>query len=270
EPGFDLLREHEIESLLTIANGYVGSRGSLAEGSSVSLPATFLAGAFEPSADLAQVPELVILPDWGRIRISIGRELLSGETGRMSTHRRTLDMRRGMLLREGLGRAPSGHVAELRTFHVASLADRHVLLEGVELAPQNFTGPIQVEAILSGDVRSASGASHWESFQATAAEPFDGGALGPTLLGRTFGGLVATMSSDMVLSGSTVEVELERSTGHMSALERCSYTARLGEWAELFRTVTLFTSRDDSAGTRDNHASMIELVARHTEAWAER
>ena len=57
EPGFDVAREHEIESLLSIANGYVGSRGSIAEGSSVSRPATFLAGAYETSADVAAVPE---------------------------------------------------------------------------------------------------------------------------------------------------------------------------------------------------------------------
>jgi kojibiose phosphorylase len=39
EEGFTLAREHEIESVLAIANGYAGNRGSLAEGSSLSAPA---------------------------------------------------------------------------------------------------------------------------------------------------------------------------------------------------------------------------------------
>ena len=39
-PGFDVAREHEIESILSIANGYVGSRASLAEGTRASRPAT--------------------------------------------------------------------------------------------------------------------------------------------------------------------------------------------------------------------------------------
>src|ERR1043166_1393049 len=47
DEGFTLTREHEIESLFAIANGYVGNRGSLAEGSPLSAPATFVAGIFE-------------------------------------------------------------------------------------------------------------------------------------------------------------------------------------------------------------------------------
>ncbi len=40
EEGFTLAREHELESF-AISNGYAGSRGSLAEGSPLSSPATF-------------------------------------------------------------------------------------------------------------------------------------------------------------------------------------------------------------------------------------
>ena len=44
EEGFTLAREHEVESLFAIGNGYAGSRGSLAEGSALSAPATFVPG----------------------------------------------------------------------------------------------------------------------------------------------------------------------------------------------------------------------------------
>src|SRR3954453_22739114 len=36
EEGFHLAREHEIESLFTVSNGYAGTRGALAEGSALS------------------------------------------------------------------------------------------------------------------------------------------------------------------------------------------------------------------------------------------
>jgi hypothetical protein len=45
EEGFTLAHEHEVESLFAISNGYVGNRGSLAEGSPVSSPAAFVAEA---------------------------------------------------------------------------------------------------------------------------------------------------------------------------------------------------------------------------------
>jgi kojibiose phosphorylase len=47
EEGFIPAREHELESLFAIGNGYAGSRGSLAEGSALSAPATFVAGVFD-------------------------------------------------------------------------------------------------------------------------------------------------------------------------------------------------------------------------------
>jgi hypothetical protein len=50
DEGFTLAREHEVESLFAIGNGYAGSRGSLAEGSALSAPATFVAGVFDSEA----------------------------------------------------------------------------------------------------------------------------------------------------------------------------------------------------------------------------
>src|SRR5215475_10747814 len=69
EEGFTLAREQEVESLFAIANGYIGNRGSLAEGTPLSAPATFLAGVFEHSSKPGSVPQLLILPDWTGVRV---------------------------------------------------------------------------------------------------------------------------------------------------------------------------------------------------------
>lgn len=273
EAGFDLAREHEIESLLAIANGYLGSRGSLAEGTSVSRPATFIAGAFEPSADVTRVPELVIAPDWGRIRFVIEGEPFSVEQSEVIHHRRTLDMRRGVLLRDCIARGPAGHVTHLRTLHAASLSDRHVLIEGVSVSPQNFTGAIRVEAILSGDVRSASGAAHWESFTPRA------GPRSLSLVGRTHGGLVAAMTSHLHEGDPSLPPpRSERTPGEASVTERAEIDVRVAQRRELYRTVTLHTSRDVEEPRAAGEALRSELEGRsiagvlrdHERAWGER
>src|SRR5581483_8250566 len=99
EEGFTLAREHEVESLFAIGNGYVGNRGSLAEGSPLSAPATFAAGIFmhPPSPS---VPELLVLPDWTGVRICIEGQPLSMQEGQVLEHRRVLDLRQGVLWRE--------------------------------------------------------------------------------------------------------------------------------------------------------------------------
>jgi kojibiose phosphorylase len=273
EAGFDVAREHEIESLLALSNGYLGVRGSIAEGSSVSRPATFLAGAFEPSNDVSQVPELVIAPDWGRLRFTIEGEPFTVEGTTMERHRRTLDMRRGLLLREGVGSGPAGHTTELRTMHAASLANRHLLLEAVEIVPQNYSGTVQIDAILSGEVKSGSGASHWASFEPRAMNA------GPMLVGTTHRGMVLALASHTTAAdpGST-EMHCQRQSGLSWASERCTLHVRLAEASVLHRTVGVFTSRDEGEPVSRAHALQREaekqpfdaLLSAHAKAWAER
>jgi kojibiose phosphorylase len=272
EPGFDVAREHEIESRLAVANGYVGARGSIAEGTSVSRPATFLAGAFERSSDVAPVPELVILPDWGRLRFVIEGEPFAVETSETLHHRRVLDLRRGMLLRDCTARSSAGHVTRLRTVQATSLADRHLFIEGVELSPRNFTGSIRVDAILSGDVKSASGARHWASFEPSIS------ARSAALTGRTQSGLVAAMASHIEVDDAALAVVVEREIGESWAAERCSLPVRVAEPRSLHRTVALFTSRDVAAPEEAARARCSELARRpiaeplglHAAAWEER
>ena len=271
ESGFDVTREHEIESLLAIANGYVGMRGSIAEGSEVSRPATFLAGHFEQSADIAPVPELVIAPDWGRLRFMIEGELFSASSSTMQHHHRTLDMRRGVLLREGMATGSGGHTTAIRTLHAASLASRHLLLEFVEIVPKNFSGTVVIDAILSGDVKSESGGAHWNRFEARDSER------GPMLIGTTHGGLVLALKSHThKIGGDSPVLSCKREFGSTWATERCELRVRIGEPSILHRVVGMYSSGDE--GDPISRAAMLEqeypsssskvLLDEHAAAWA--
>ena len=272
EPGFDVAREHEIESCLSIANGYVGSRGSIAEGTSVSRPATFLAGAFELSSDPSPVPELLIVPPLGRLRFVIEGEPFAVETSVTRHHRRVLDLRRGVLLRDYTALGSQGHLTRLRTLQAASLADRHLFVEGVELSPLNFTGSIRVDAILSGDVKSASGARHWESFDATSWSS------GAVLSGRTRRGLVVALASRIEVDGGPGNDPVEREIGEGWAAERCRLPVRVAETRSLHRTVALFSSRDVAEPAPAAQARCADLARRpiaehldhHAAAWEQR
>src|SRR5262245_29960164 len=97
--GFDPGLEPTIEAVLALINGYGGTRAALEEGHPVAQPATFIAGIFNTPArpqtpELEQpIPELVVAPDWSRIRILIaGAELRIGEC-ELLAQRRVLDLR---------------------------------------------------------------------------------------------------------------------------------------------------------------------------------
>ncbi len=273
ESGFDVAREHEIESLLAIANGYVGVRGSIAEGSEVSRPATFLAGVFEQSSDVSPVPELVIAPDWGRLRFTIEGEPFSAASMAMRHHHRTLDLRRGVILREGIATGSGGHTTEIRTLHAASVASLHLLLEFVAIVPKNFSGTVLVDAILSGDVKSESGRAHWNGFESRNC------GRGPMLVGTTNGGLrLAVTSHTYAADSEELILNCKREFGPTWATERCEFRVRLGQASVLHRVVGLYSSRDEGdpverAEALENeyaHTSSITLLEKHAAVWAER
>lgn len=145
EEGFTLAREHEVESLLAISNGYVGNRASLAEGTPLSSPATFVAGVFTHPQTPGSVPQLLVLPDWTGVRIWIEGHLLNMNEGRVLEHERVLDMLHGVLWRKWRHQDPSGRQTSILGYRLASIADRHLLLQSVALKAENYSGTIQLE-----------------------------------------------------------------------------------------------------------------------------
>ena len=113
EEGIDPAREHEIESILAIANGYLGTRASIVEGVGFSHPATFVAGIYVKDVGLELGPRLAVLPNWWHIEVTVEDRQLSLEAGRILQHRRLLDLRQGMLWREWRHQDPSGRITRM-------------------------------------------------------------------------------------------------------------------------------------------------------------
>ena len=143
EEGFVLSREHEIESLFAIGNGFVGTRASLTEGSALSAPATFLAGLFDQRSEAT--PGLVALPDWTRLSVVLEGEPIRLDVGRNLEHRRILDMRQGILWREWRHQDAAGRITRLRGLRLASLADRRLLIQSVALSAENYSGTVSID-----------------------------------------------------------------------------------------------------------------------------
>ncbi len=144
EEGFVLTREHEIESLFSVSNGYVGTRGSLFEGSALSEPATFVAGVFDAAP--GSIPTLLRAPEWTRLSIIVNGSTLRLDSGRPLKHYRLLDMRQGILWRNWRHLDPHGRITHIRSLRLASLADRSLLLQSLIFTPENYSGYLTLEA----------------------------------------------------------------------------------------------------------------------------
>jgi kojibiose phosphorylase len=242
EEGFTLAREHEMESLFAIGNGYAGSRGSLAEGSALSAPGTFVAGLFDP--ETGSVPGLAPVADWTHLAVTIDSHPLRVGQGHDLEHRRILDMRQGILWREWRHQDGAGRITRLRELRLASLADRHLLVQSATLTPEDYSARVTIDAT----------------------------PIGP-LTRLTPAGISVVMA---------VRIRLVDPTGHSTdstALPNDQLTARIrrGETYRLDRVVALHTSRDteDPFGTARRHAQraiedVAGITARHRDAWLAR
>jgi kojibiose phosphorylase len=265
EEGFTLVREHEIESIFAVANGYIGTRASLEEGSRLSKPATFAAGVYanDPASELG--PALAVLPDWPHLEITVDGERLSMESGRIIEHRRMLDLRQGVLWREWRQEHSSARITRVRFLRLASLADRHVLLQSVAVTAENYAGRIE--------------------FVAGLTLPERRGERSPLTVTRDLATVMvlAPETSVAMATGSAVQPKAEATksrqrhqTDHVD--ERWSWAAGRGETVCLDRVVAVYTSRDvaDPADTTRAHVAMSQergvpaLARDHVDAWSRR
>jgi kojibiose phosphorylase len=285
--GWDPRREPGIEAVFALVNGYLGTRAAVEEGSEVSDPATFINGVFDTATEevvqaaatpehqiiAAPTPELVVAPDWSQLRIEVDGEPLTVEDDGLLEQRRTHDMRRGLLIRDWRVRSGT-RTTRLRSLRFASLDDRHILGQVLEVTPEDWSGPVKVEAIVDGDVANNGGVRHLVDHQTRRV---DGGLLltSATSEKRT---RLCFATAATLHDGEGGEVVSEDAPTSTALVQRWSFDAKQGRRCTLRKIVTVFTSRDDKdpaarAAERLKNAVGVgvpALLERSARAWGER
>src|SRR5246127_140632 len=151
--GFDSLREAMYESRFSISNGLLGLRAGrpVCRGERwVVQQRAYLAGLFDMPGPEQPVPALVPAPGWQQIRIMLPGGPLVRHPAEATSHRTTLDMRRGVLL---TGCRFIGHPAiavGVRTLQLLSLSERAVGVQVIELKIEDGEIEVAVEASFEG------------------------------------------------------------------------------------------------------------------------
>ncbi|HYH27045.1 MAG TPA: glycosyl hydrolase family 65 protein [Blastococcus sp.] len=123
------------ESVFALANGHLGMRGSFEEGEPVAVPGTYLNGFFEerplPYAEAGYgFPEMgqtvVNATDGKLIRLLVRDSPLDLNYGEIIDHRRTLDLKAGVLRRSTEWRSPGGRTVRVTSTRLVSLARRSI------------------------------------------------------------------------------------------------------------------------------------------------
>ena len=264
ETQFSPERLHSRETVFTIGNGYLGTRGSFEEGYPQAVPATLIHGVFD------NVPvvytELANCPDWLPLNLGINGETFRLDQGTILLYERSLDLRQGLLIRKIRWCSPHGRTVDLRFERWASMADPHVLVVRCEIRPIDFDGFVEVQASLNGYPENQ-GFNHWELLQQGK------GDRSIWLSSRTRSSHIRLgMTAQMSLFGADTPLQSTNVPGYPTLSTTFLVTA--GETYAVEKIMTVYTSRDvedplEAAQTRQSTLADYETLKReHVSAWA--
>jgi len=266
EPQFDPKQLRARETIFTIGNGYLGTRGSFEEGYPQALPATLVHGVYD---DVPVIyTELVNCPDWLSLVVSVNGERFRLDHGDTLHYERQLDLRHGLLSRSVRWRSPTGKTLDLQFERFASLADRHVLGLRCQITPIDFSGTIEVQSSLNGYPENQ-GFDHWEQIdQGKLAQ----GIQGVWLQVRTLRSHIELgMATKIAVIGTDESFQVASPPGYPTLTT--AFSAIKGQTIRVEKVVTLFTSQDTELPAQAAQDKLADLPAyavlleAHQQAW---
>ncbi|MEV7085484.1 glycosyl hydrolase family 65 protein [Streptomyces sp. NPDC093085] len=166
--GYDPGTERVREALCTLGNGYLATRGAVSEcpAGPVHYPGTYAAGCYDRLVSTVagrrvENEDLVNLPDWLPLRYRVRPEggppgrWLSPDSPHLAAHRRTLDLRHGTLTLRSRYSGPAGHRLTVEQHRLVHRGDPHLAAHRTSFTADGWSGAVEVESRLDGDVRNA-------------------------------------------------------------------------------------------------------------------
>jgi kojibiose phosphorylase len=124
EEGFDKHKQTFYETIFTLGNGYMGTRGVLEEIPYDAYPGTYIAGVYDKTGSF--VTELVNLPNPWEFKITVGGEKLDLVAMDFTHHWRMLNFRHGLLLRSTIFKTAQGKKFQYQSLRFLSYANPHM------------------------------------------------------------------------------------------------------------------------------------------------
>ncbi len=254
ESGFDSSKINFYETIFTIGNGYLGTRGALEDGHRAALPGTYINGLFDHFD--STVVDLINAPDWLPVVVWVEGGQLDMQNCEILDHERMLDLRKGFLFRHTRVKDKTGRITQYESLRYASFSDQHLCEMRVHITPENYSGKIQIESYLNGnmfnldrfpkytDIPEFKPEVKWEKW-AKSKHLYDYNTAiienGIYLESRTRDRHhTIGYASSIVADGA----EKQPKNSYDQAIEHLQLPVREGETLRLEKLVTIFTSRE--------------------------
>jgi beta-phosphoglucomutase len=236
EDRFDPASLHQQETVFTIGNGYLGTRGAFEEGYPSQKAATLVHGVFD---DVPIVySELANAPDWLNLELWVNGARFRLDQGQILSYQRVLNLSDGVLSRKVRWQSQRGETLEVEIERFASLADEHLLAMRCQVQALDFSGTLELRAGINGHVDNES-FKHWIEPQQGLVESRR--AYLQVSTHRTHIELCEAFHLE-VKSGAAVSYDYWDSSGAPTLVARTAI--KPGERIQAVKLVSIYTSRD--------------------------
>ena len=251
------------ETVFALGNGYIGIRGCFEEGltknNHKSIEGIYLNGFYEsvpiPHAErgygyAVNTQTMLNVTNSKKIELYLDYERFSLDSGTVLKFKRTLDLRKGYLIRQVTWRSPQGKEVEIEATRLVSLSEKHVLAFRYRVKPLNFSGAVNISSAINGAVDNHTHEEEDPRFSATL------GGLGLTTTGIMAENNGAVLTQEARRSGLSLACAMEnRVSGSkpsniaaeqagQQVMINYSFNATQDQWLALEKYVSYYTSLD--------------------------
>lgn len=273
EPGKERLRE----SLTTVGNGYLGTRGCFemakADGI-VHYPGTYIAGVYNelPSSVYRKTVynnDLVNCPNWLLIELKIGSsDYIHPLKEEIISYEHDLNMKDGLVSRSLTFRDTEGRKTSIHSERIASMHDPHLAAIRYTVTPENYNDDITIRSTLDGTVINY-GVERYRELNSKHLSPIsvvkENGGI--SLHVRTTTSKInICMHARNILSSKGRRIEATRKiTKDMGVIsELMTFPVREKESYTLEKLVSIYTSKD--SGILDDPEEVAKQALQRTES----
>ncbi len=256
-------REAFNAALLTISNGYVGTRGTNEE-TNAGAPRTFIAGLFNPEP--LGMETMVSVQNWLATRLFVEGSQFFYEVGELLKYSKILDMKRACVTKRIETENREGRITRIESVRFVSMDDPHLLGLRYKITPVNYSGNIRILSGLDGRI-ATSGYDHFDEIEKGSEHNV------------IFNIVKANRSDNVVAMAAAFDVSFDYNANVIEEEKRTwlelSFCAEKNKTYTVDKLVSVYTSRESenpredairSAGTNAD-TGFDKLFEKHVAAW---
>ncbi|MDY6793213.1 MAG: beta-phosphoglucomutase family hydrolase [Thermodesulfobacteriota bacterium] len=284
---FKFKEEKLRETLTTVGNGYLGTRGCFEgeKASEIHYPGTYIAGIYNKPPTRIQGRNIynndfVNCPNWLLIEFAIGTgKYISPMKMEMLSYTHSLNMREGVTQRSMVCKDGLGRILKIKTQRLASMANPHLCAMQYEITPVNFSHTIRLRSSIDGNIINDGVARYRDLYANHLSGVSSGKSKGMIFLhvqtNRSKYQIVMSAKTNLYENKQKISADKSIQQQKSSIAENLTINAKENHTYTLEKLVSIYTSLDKNISNPAKSSKQIlatvksfkDIYAPHKKAW---